>query len=44
MEKDTISATSTTVQDEQISISRAEYDALLAERNELNKKLDVSVK
>lgn len=40
MEKDTVSATSNTVQDEQISISRAEYDALLAERNELSKKLD----
>ena len=40
MKKDTISATSTTVQDERISIPRAEYDALLAERDELSKKLD----
>ena len=40
MKKGTISATSTTVQDERISISRAEYDALLAERDELSKKLD----
>lgn len=40
MKKDTISATRTTVQEEQISIPRAEYEALLAERNELSKKLD----
>ena len=40
MKQDTISATSTTVQDEQVLIPRAEYDALLAERNELSQKLD----
>ena len=47
MNKEMIQATSTTVQDEQILISRAEYetlrtgyDTLLAERNELSQKLD----
>lgn len=43
MKQDTISATSTTVQDEQVLIPRAEYEALLATReecSELNKKLD----
>lgn len=40
MKNDTILTTSTTENEEQISISHAEYDALLAERNELSKKLD----
>ena len=44
MNKEMIQTASTTVQDEQILISRAEYEALLAERNELSQKLDYLMK
>lgn len=40
MKNDIISGTSTTGQEEQVSIPRAEYEALKAENNELNQKLD----
>ncbi len=40
MKNDTILTTSTTGNEEQVSISRAEYEALKAENAELNQKLD----